>query len=586
MVDARRYRKVEVVAQDPSVRRGSKVVTSVVTIPYEPLDPGPMGYALHVVDYDASTASFYEPAVLPDEDIIVAPSTRTALLNDPVYHAINVYALVMRTLARFEFALGRRVGWGVRGHQLKVVPHAFEEANAFYSPEAEAILFGYTRSSPPMFLCLSHDIVVHETAHALLDGLRGRFMAPSSADQAALHEAFADIVALLSVFSLGDILGYFLDSTLARADRRATPAGMIARRHLTETALRRTVLLGMAEEMHDPDDLTRANALRRSVELMARPAILEEHEFLDEPHRRGEVVVAAFMSAFVKVWVGRLERLGSPGGRHVDRELAAEQGAIIADRLMTMAIRAIDYTPPIHISFGDFLSALVTADSEVRADDGTYELRRHLLEAFGEFGITPVARGDDAVRGRWERPDRPLDRSGVHLVALQTDPTEMFRLVWRNRAALGLHDNAFTRIASVRPCVRVSPDDGAQLRETVVEVTQYVKITVAQLPDFGLRRPPGMAAELEEEFALEGGATLILDEFGDLKFSISNHLPSRHDRAERRARSQARLDYLWANGYLTGHANLSNGLGQLHALRARGDEFGVADRYDASQAWV
>ena len=89
----------------------------------------------------------------------------------------------------------------------------------------------------------------------------------------------------------------------------------------------------MAEDMHDPDDLTRANALRRSVELMARPTILDEHEFADEPHRRGEVVVAAFMSAFVKVWADRLARLGSPGGTFVDRELAAEQGAVIADLL-------------------------------------------------------------------------------------------------------------------------------------------------------------------------------------------------------------------------------------------------------------
>ena len=47
------------------------------------------------------------------------------------------------------------------------------------------------------------------------------------------------------------------------------------------------------------------------------------------------------------------------------------------------AIRALDYTPPVDLSFGDYLSALVTADSEVRPrSDDRYELRKHVLASF------------------------------------------------------------------------------------------------------------------------------------------------------------------------------------------------------------
>jgi hypothetical protein len=67
------------------------------------------------------------------------------LLGNPQFHQQNVYAIAMRVLGRFEFALGRRVSWKFRTHQLKIVPHAFREANAFLKDGALHLLLPIQR---------------------------------------------------------------------------------------------------------------------------------------------------------------------------------------------------------------------------------------------------------------------------------------------------------------------------------------------------------------------------------------------------------------------------------------------------------
>ena len=127
----------------------------------------------------------------------------------------------MKTLARFEFALGRRIGWAFGVHQIKVAPHGMMDANAFYSRQEEGLVFGYFPArigSGTVYSCLSHDVVVHETTHALIDALRERYLGPSGPDQAAFHEGFSDVIALLSVFSQPELVEELLHK--ARSGKR------------------------------------------------------------------------------------------------------------------------------------------------------------------------------------------------------------------------------------------------------------------------------------------------------------------------------------------------------------------------------
>ena len=140
-----------------------------------------------------------------------------------------VYAIASRTIQMFEVALGREIHWrradrfGGSSEKdnacarqddiwvLKLYPHAMQQANAYYSPQAHGILFGYFNANKTgqgrnlpgqlVFTCLSQDIIAHEVTHAVIDGIRTYFTEPTNPDVLAFHEGFADLCALFSHFS-------------------------------------------------------------------------------------------------------------------------------------------------------------------------------------------------------------------------------------------------------------------------------------------------------------------------------------------------------------------------------------------------
>jgi hypothetical protein len=548
------------------VQIGGKILRATIEVPAEELSLGPSGYRVNVIDYDASANVLYTPlnlasALEEDPPDQFAGKSDNELLDDPAFHAQNAYAIVMRILARFELALGRRIPWGSSGHQLNVAPHAFSEPNAFYSRNERGLFFGYfegrlnKRKRPQtIFTSLAHDIVAHETTHAILDGLRQRYLEPSSPDQAAFHEGFADVVALLSVFSLESIVGAVLDGN---PDDR-----LIGEQFLTREALAESALFGLAEQMGQELALARGDALRRSVKLKPGRDYMSMPEF-EEEHRRGELLVAAMLGAFLDIWIVRLQKIGTISRGRKDRSLVVEEGAKAADHLLTMAIRAIDYCPPVDLSFSDYLSALLTVDREVVPDD-RYGYRDALLKNFVDYGIAPSASSD--ADGTWLRCDRDMIYSRSHFDSMLRDEEEMFRFVWENRKAnrLALGEDGYIEVQSVRPSTRIAPD-GFVLRESVAEYVQRLTLQAEELRRLGVDVPE----ELDHwrNITIFGGGTLVFDEYGQLKYQIANHLLG--SEADKK-RQSARIRHLWRSGYFTQADDPSSRLAALHLAKALG----------------
>lgn len=577
-------RRLRIYTYDPSLGQSLDTFAlnqSVADVRWEEdLRPGPVGEYLEVVDVDPASARCYPPVDLNDPRLLATDGLPPSEA-DPQFHQQMVYAVAMRTIAHFEEALGRRALWAPHFEQVKdqasqkdmpaaryvqrlrIYPHALRARNAYYSPEKKALLLGYFTGSESgqsgdiqtVFTALSSDIVAHETTHALLDGLHRRFREPTNDDVLAFHEAFADIVALFQHFSLKGALRDALRQQIARN-----------RSELRHQSLLSGIALQFGKETGE------LGALRQAIGNPPSPA---DYQASTEPHQRGKVLVAAVFDAFLQIYERkavapiRLATGGSevlaPGVLQGDLvDALADVACKVARQVLLMCIRALDYCPPVDITFGDFLRAIISADKDLVADD-PLGYRIAFASAFRARGIYPENVRTVSVDSlSWEPPPSPLvnlkqvllgmslawdlqvdrmqawttsrwngymlhrwlmDASAVSdmelaMLGLQRHPDPNFKVTLSD-GTTQIMDLRGIEVHSVRPLRRVGPD-GQLLSQLIVELTQ------------------SMHAKDDSNLVIRGGCTLIIDRNRSI---VTYMVRKRADQTARVERQQA----LWAD---------------------------------------
>lgn len=419
------YRYLRGYGLDPgfSTRLETAEINEVIyRVPYElDLKPGPIGEYIEVMDFDPASGCWYEPVDL-ERGVVSSQMGLAPSEGNPQFHQQFTYAVAMKTIGHFEKALGRKIIWypHYQGEwrnrkyvpRLRIYPHAIREANAYYDPDKTALLFGYFAAANQsqganypgglVFTCLSPDIVAHETTHAILDSIHHRYMEDTNLDVAAFHEGFADIVALLQRFTFGDLVEHQLYQSGGRMDRYSV-LGELATQFGEALEGNRGALRSM---------IGRWNEKREWIPLEPSPSDYAENV---EAHDRGAVLVATIFDAFQRVYNHRtrdLFRIASRGTEilpqgSIDRDLVrrlAGEASRIAEHLLHICIRALDYCPPNDISFGDYFRALITADLDIAPEDEN-GYRVALIEAFRARGIFPDRVNTLSVESlRWSRP--------------------------------------------------------------------------------------------------------------------------------------------------------------------------------------
>ena len=554
------FRRLRIFTSDPVASR-LEGRTAVAEVPFEPLQVVPgvggecsclRGRVFDLCMRDADDRDL-EPPLLDDPVQLMQDGYAPSEAN-PRFHAQMVYAVSSRVHASFRHALGREPGWSFGDSQhpdrrLRIYPLGSHDENAWYDPGAGELRFGYykrqSNAKEPqlpsgwVFTSLSHDIIAHELTHALLDSQRPHFMEPTSADVLGLHEGFADLVALFQHFQYPEALRKSLQES----------RGVLLAREPGERVS--NWLCSIARQFGQSDGLDALRRADRLPEQLRYTPDLEEHDM-------GEVLLSAVFDAFDTVYrrrTARLRRLASGGTGlllpgYLPPELVdalAEEAALLAREFLAMVVRALDYCPPADIKLGEFLRAMVTADTELRPDD-PWALREALIDAFrvrhivprGVFSLSedsllwgppsavlpPLPALSFAETRFGSAPGRPVEpayrrQQAQALGRWLAEPGVLAEcgLLGPGDARLAVHRATVSppRIDALETTCRVAA--GGDVRfETVAVVTQ-----TATVPRRGKRAG----------FSFIGGSTLLFSPRGVLKLAINKNVGG-VDRIERR----------------------------------------------------
>ncbi len=422
-----------------------------------PLLAGPIGERMAVFDYNLNRDLVFPPATprkdgtFPDYD-----------LDDMRFHQLNTYAIAARATELVEYELGRPLRWGFEGSRLLVVPHAGTLDNAFYSAESHSLQFySFMGEGKRVFhTALAHDIVAHETGHAILDAVRPRYYEPFEPETSALHEAIGDLCAIFAGLShdvvqrkvAGSLHRLNLLSEIAEGFEEAGAEGWGSLRSLV------TATPSDWKDTIEPHDLS----LKLSSTLYF--ALRKVHETLV---RRGETKLSALSKA-----------------RSV---------------IQRMAVRALDFLPPADCTLSEYAEAMLAADRAIHPVD-TDGFRAIVHRVLAKRGLvsereTPI---DDS---RWS--DYPSSWP-------QPSERDAYLFLNANRDRLALKPHADQRDFIIRGVQqkRVPSSKGEVLQIAIVyEYPVDVKLGPQEAEAFG-----------EEWITLRGGGTLVFDQLGRLLY--------------------------------------------------------------------
>ncbi len=338
----------DVILQDPLVLKTNPDLATddKFYVKWEPgLIDGPTSARFAVVDYNGDTGRVLPPATWDADRRRFVKGRKVLGTGDidlPQFHQVNVWAMLQNALAFYEggSGLGRPIPWGFEGNRLTVVPHAGEGENAFYDRQSKSLQFYYFGpDGDRVHTCLSADIVHHELAHAILDGVRPYYSESSSVETGAFHEFMGDISAVL--LSLNN-------TRFRQTIAEQTGGNLRAAKNLSSIAEQ------FGKKTNGRDYLRTARS-RATMSVVAG---------LTSVHTVSQVLTATMFDILLALTGKYLknEQKSFKDGTSDRKPSAKRVFANAVKRMQRTVIQPLDLLPPVDVTFRDYALAVLRAE--------------------------------------------------------------------------------------------------------------------------------------------------------------------------------------------------------------------------------
>jgi len=407
-------------------------------------------------------------------------------IKNPWFHQLNIWAVVQRVLEFYEEpqALGRPIPWGFDGNRLIFVPHAGFGQNAFYDKHSKSLQFYYFGDQQnPSYTCLSHDIIAHETGHAILDGVRPLYNQLSSVQTLAFHEFIADLTAILMALHNNDIRRFVAN----------TAQGLHGA----------NVMADLAKEFGQ--EVTGRDYLRTAFNDLKMSDVKDSLI----PHTISQVLTGAMWEILVAIADKHLAK--NEEGQKVTPAQALWWAAA---RFRRVALQPLDLCPPCDIQFIDYARAVIRNDVLTNpVDEQGY--RPIMLDIFHKRGLCSCGYQTDK-----EMPETCLFKPVIkqdHLDFVSHDidrisrsRTAAYYFLADNRRLLHIPFHQDVRVVDLYEASKLGAAAERLPREVVLEYAwqELVELKKTKELDFG--------AWNGKKVNLDCGGTLVFDDRGNL----------------------------------------------------------------------
>jgi len=496
----RRRARAKIYLKDPLVTKETGLLYDFVVVGSDTsIDEGPTSARFITIDYESAMDGVAPPARRRLKGVDLSRMKREpfyefeARRGTPQEAQINAWATAVDTLDFFQQpqVLGREIPWAFEGSRLRILPHAFYEANAFYNRQTRALHFGYFHGKDRRLVktALSHDVVSHETSHAILDGLRPFYLNSVVPDTRAFHEFIGDLGAMLSLFRYREMLAHM--TTSSRQDASFLD-----------------IISDLAPQVGEGlyGDADRSFLRSADNKLTYRDLRGEE-----EVHKRSQVMSGFAFDLFKAIFEVERERRrklhGSGRSPEVFRVLMTTARVI-----GRMLLRPLDLLPPGGIDFKEYAAVVLHLDLEDHPDD-KFGYRLAMEAAMRKRGIYPDASTNGpASRSQRRMLELKIVERNIHMI--RSSRVGAYRFLDANRDLFHIPRNRDFRVVGVATNRREAELGYRPPSQTII---QYVWDERVPLPK-EFNRPD------LDSILFPAGGTLAVDDNVNLAYWIRQEL--------------------------------------------------------------